>query len=118
MSLEHDIQQKVFRSEYQKALLNVLYTNNHLIGVVNDFFKDYSITRQQYNVMRIIRGQSPKAASTFSADAPLRIPLDALMSIQYGQPLMLAAFMQRRCRSSPLISPDAKIPACRACTPF
>lgn len=63
MSLEHDIQQKVFRSEYQKALLNVLFTNNHLIGVVNDFFKDYSITRQQYNVMRIIRGQSPKAAS-------------------------------------------------------
>ena len=32
------------------------------------------------------------------------------MSIQYGQPLMLAAFMQRRCRSSPLISPDALPP--------
>jgi len=63
MSLEHDIQQKTFRSEYQKALLNILFTNNYLINIVNDFFKDYSITRQQYNVLRIIKGQLPKAAS-------------------------------------------------------
>ncbi|HEX5168120.1 MAG TPA: MarR family transcriptional regulator [Cyclobacteriaceae bacterium] len=63
MSLENDIQQKSFRSEYQKALLNIIFTHNCLNNTVNDFFKDYSITRQQYNVMRIIRGQSPKAAS-------------------------------------------------------
>ena len=63
MSLENDIQQKSFRSEYQKALLNIIYTHNFLNNIVNEFFKDYSITRQQYNVMRIIKGQSPKAAS-------------------------------------------------------
>lgn len=63
MSLENDIQQKSFRSEYQKALLNIIYTHNYLNNIVNEFFKDYSITRQQYNVMRIIKGQSPKAAS-------------------------------------------------------
>jgi DNA-binding MarR family transcriptional regulator len=63
MSLENDIQQKVFRSEYQKALLNIIFTHNYLNNIVNDFFKDYSITRQQYNVMRIIKGQAPKAAS-------------------------------------------------------
>lgn len=63
MSLENDIQQKSFRSEHQKALLNIIYTHNFLNNIVNEFFKDYSITRQQYNVMRIIRGQSPKAAS-------------------------------------------------------
>ena len=63
MSLEHDIQQKTFRSEYHKAILNILFTHNYLINTVNDFFKDYSITRQQYNVMRIIRGQTSKTAS-------------------------------------------------------
>lgn len=63
MSLENDIQQKSFRSEHQKALLNIIYTHNYLNNIVNEFFKDYSITRQQYNVMRIIKGQSPKAAS-------------------------------------------------------
>ena len=63
MSLEQDIQQKTFRSDYQKALLNILFTGNYLITIVNDFFKPYRITRQQYNVMRIIKGQSPKAAS-------------------------------------------------------
>jgi len=63
MSLEQDIQQKTFRSDYQKALLNILFTSNYLITIVNDFFKPYHITRQQYNVMRIVKGQLPKAAS-------------------------------------------------------
>ena len=63
MSLEQDIQQKTFRSDYQKALLNILFTSNYLIAIVNDFFKPYDITRQQYNVMRIVKGQLPKAAS-------------------------------------------------------
>jgi DNA-binding MarR family transcriptional regulator len=63
MSLEQDIQQQTFRSEYQKALLNILFTSNYLVTVVNDFFKPYDITRQQYNVMRIVKGQLPKAAS-------------------------------------------------------
>jgi DNA-binding MarR family transcriptional regulator len=63
MSLETDIQQQTFRSEYQKALLNILFTSNYLIAIVNDFFKPYDITRQQYNVMRSVKGQLPKAAS-------------------------------------------------------
>jgi DNA-binding MarR family transcriptional regulator len=43
--------------------LNILFTSNYLVTVVNDFFKPYDITRQQYNVMRIVKGQLPKAAS-------------------------------------------------------
>lgn len=63
MSLERDLQQKAFKSEYQKALLNIIYTHNSLLSGMNDFFKDYEITRQQYNVLRILRGQSPKPAT-------------------------------------------------------
>lgn len=63
MSLENDIQQKIFRSEYHKALLNIIYTHNVLISDSNDFFKHYGVTRQQYNVLRILRGQHPVGAT-------------------------------------------------------
>src|SRR5690606_24496224 len=63
MSLEHDIQQKTFRSEYHKALLNIVYTHNFLLNESNNFFKHYSVTRQQYNVLRILRGQHPGGAT-------------------------------------------------------
>lgn len=60
MSLESDLKQKKFKSSYQKAFLNIMYTNYYLINNVNSFFKDHDITRQQYNVLRILRGQHPK----------------------------------------------------------
>lgn len=63
MSLEHDIQQRTFRSEYHKALLNIVYTHNVLLNESNNFFKHYSVTRQQYNVLRILRGQHPGGAT-------------------------------------------------------
>ena len=63
MSLERDIQQRVFRNEYQKAVLNILHTQNFIVGAMADLFKHHGITRQQYNVLRILRGQYPESAS-------------------------------------------------------
>jgi DNA-binding MarR family transcriptional regulator len=63
MSLEADIQQKTFRNEYQKAILNILYTQNFLVSRMSEVFKKFDITRQQYNVMRILRGQFPDPAT-------------------------------------------------------
>ncbi|MTI22685.1 MarR family transcriptional regulator [Fulvivirga sp. RKSG066] len=63
MSLKDDIKQKEFKTESQKALINVIYTYNHIIGQMNSFFKENDITRQQYNVLRILRGQSPQPAT-------------------------------------------------------
>lgn len=62
MSLENDIQQK-FRSESQKAILNILYTSYFVQDKLNMLFKKHDITRQQYNVLRILRGQHPGHAS-------------------------------------------------------
>jgi len=59
VSIKQDIKQKGFRNEYQKALINMLYTHNFLIGKMSDIFKKYDITRQQFNVLRILRGQHP-----------------------------------------------------------
>ena len=63
MTLEKSIHQKEFRNEHQKALLNILYTYSYLVGKTNDVFKDFEITRQQYNVLRILRGQHPKPST-------------------------------------------------------
>jgi DNA-binding MarR family transcriptional regulator len=63
MSLEEDIQQSAFRNEYQKAIINIMYTHNYLVGMMTDVFKQFDITRQQYNVLRILRGQYPDPAS-------------------------------------------------------
>jgi DNA-binding MarR family transcriptional regulator len=63
MSLSKDIQQKEFHSEYQKAIINIMYTHNHVVNVMSEVFKDFDITRQQYNVLRILRGQFPGHAS-------------------------------------------------------
>jgi DNA-binding MarR family transcriptional regulator len=62
MSLESDLQQK-FRNESQKAMLNILYTSYFIQDKMNMLFKRYDITRQQYNVLRILRGQHPGHAS-------------------------------------------------------
>lgn len=63
MGLAEDIQQKEFKNEHQKVLLNIIYTYNHLIYEMNILFKERDITRQQYNVLRILRGQYPNPAS-------------------------------------------------------
>ena len=63
MGLAEDIKQTKYISERQKALLNIIYTYNTLINEMNAYFKEHDVTRQQYNVLRILRGQSPKPAS-------------------------------------------------------
>ena len=60
MSIAEDIKQSSFTSEYQKALINILYTHNYLINNMNKVFKKYDVTRQQFNVLRILRGNQPK----------------------------------------------------------
>lgn len=63
MHLEDEIKQRRFKDEHEKALINLIYTNNQLINQMNSFFKDYDLTRQQYNVLRILRGQKGNAVT-------------------------------------------------------
>lgn len=59
MKLEDEIHQKKFKNDYQKLAVNLLYTSHWLNGHYNSFFKNSDITSQQYNVLRILRGQYP-----------------------------------------------------------
>jgi DNA-binding MarR family transcriptional regulator len=60
MSLENDIKQSNFKSPYSKAIVNIIYTNNWLQSLQVEIFKPFDLTLQQYNVLRILRGQYPK----------------------------------------------------------
>lgn len=64
MRIEEEIKQKTFRNEYQRATINLLYSSSWLLKSHRDFFVRFSITEQQYNVLRILKGQYPGAIST------------------------------------------------------
>lgn len=63
MKLEEEIKQKKFNSPQHKAAVNILFTSNWLQTLHCDCLKKQDITMQQYNVLRILRGQHPDAAS-------------------------------------------------------
>lgn len=63
MSLSNEIHQAEFRNEYHKALVNILYTHNYIVSHMSNVFKEFDITRQQFNVLRILRGQYPAACT-------------------------------------------------------
>ena len=63
MKLEQEIKQSKFRNEYHKLAVNVLYTNSWLMNLYSTLFSKYDITSNQYNILRILRGQYPNPAT-------------------------------------------------------
>jgi len=56
MSIEKDISQRKFTSEYQKAMVNLVYTHNWMMEKMKLFFEKADLTTQQFNILRILRG--------------------------------------------------------------
>lgn len=56
MSIDNEINQKTFRNEHQKAILNLIYTYNWITEKARPIFERYDITSQQFNILRILRG--------------------------------------------------------------
>jgi DNA-binding MarR family transcriptional regulator len=64
MRLEEEIKQnKKFANEQQKLIVNIIYTSNWLRLMHMKSLKPFGISPEQYNVLRILRGQSPSCAS-------------------------------------------------------
>ncbi|MFN5360018.1 MAG: MarR family winged helix-turn-helix transcriptional regulator [Bacteroidota bacterium] len=61
MKLEEAIQTSRFSSEKHKAVLNILYTAWQLKTIISHELKPFGISHEQYNVLRILKGSSPKA---------------------------------------------------------
>ncbi|MEJ6793113.1 MAG: MarR family transcriptional regulator [Lacinutrix sp.] len=53
--LAKDINSK-FENNRVKAMLNIIYTANWITSCQNEFFKDFGISPQQYNILRILKG--------------------------------------------------------------
>jgi DNA-binding MarR family transcriptional regulator len=57
-TIAEELQQRNFRSDADMAYLNLIYTSNWFIFQVQGYLKQYDgLTMQQYNVLRILRGQ-------------------------------------------------------------
>jgi DNA-binding MarR family transcriptional regulator len=62
-TIEEEIKQTKFRSAQQKAMLNLIFTSNWLENKHRDYFKEYGLTNQQFNILRILKGQHPSKIS-------------------------------------------------------
>jgi DNA-binding MarR family transcriptional regulator len=60
MELEKVIQQKAFQNQHHKLVVNLIYTGNWITQKTAKDMKKYGITVQQYNILRILRGQYPQ----------------------------------------------------------
>jgi DNA-binding MarR family transcriptional regulator len=58
--IEEAIKQAQFKDEYNKAVVNLLYTHSYLVGFQTAVLKPQDLSPEQYNVLRILRGQQGK----------------------------------------------------------
>lgn len=62
MELEKEIETK-FEDNYHKTVVNIIYTYGWLMSLLKQRLSTQNVTLQQYNILRILRGQYPKAAT-------------------------------------------------------
>jgi DNA-binding MarR family transcriptional regulator len=64
MEIEKEIKQNIkFSSEYHKLSVNILYTASWIGVLHTGKLKPFGLTPQQFNLLRILRGQHPKPAT-------------------------------------------------------
>lgn len=66
MKLEDELKMPKFRNPYQKASLNLMFTGEWMMARVDSLLKPYDISSQQFNVLRILRGQQGKPINLFT----------------------------------------------------
>ncbi len=55
MGIEKDINQQKFRNEYQKSIVNLIYTYNWVTEQIKVVLEASDLTMQQFNILRILR---------------------------------------------------------------
>jgi DNA-binding MarR family transcriptional regulator len=63
MRIDEEIQSTNFEDNYHKAVININYTQGWLSNTFRCKFEKFNLTEQQFNVLRILRGQFPKPAT-------------------------------------------------------
>jgi DNA-binding MarR family transcriptional regulator len=63
MRIDDEIQSSKFENNYHKAVINISYTYNWVNNETRSLFEKNNITVQQFNILRILRGQYPNPAT-------------------------------------------------------
>ena len=63
MGIEEDIKSTNFEDNYHKAVINLSYTYGWINNFARPKFEKHNLTQQQFNILRILRGQFPKPAT-------------------------------------------------------
>ena len=63
MKIEEEIIQSKFRNAHHKAIVNLIFTSNWFNTRQQEFLKPYGITGQQFNILRILKGQNGASIS-------------------------------------------------------
>jgi DNA-binding MarR family transcriptional regulator len=63
MKIEEEILSTNFEDNYHKVAVNVSYTYGWLSNIFRCELEKFNLTSQQFNVLRILRGQYPKPAT-------------------------------------------------------
>jgi hypothetical protein len=61
--IEEAIKQSEFKDNYNKVVVNLLYTHSYLLSFQTAVLKPMNLSPEQYNVLRILRGQQGKPAT-------------------------------------------------------
>lgn len=63
MDIGKEINSDKFDNNHQKSIVNLLYTYGWLTNLLKQELNKFDVTPQQYNVIRILRGQMPNPAT-------------------------------------------------------
>jgi DNA-binding MarR family transcriptional regulator len=63
MNIEDEIKSTTPLENSKKIILNILYTQNVVNDKLNEILKPYDLSGEQYNVLRILRGQKGRPAN-------------------------------------------------------
>ena len=72
MKIEEAIKQPKFKDEFEKADINIIFTSNWMHNQLHGLLKPYDVSQQQFNILRILRGQKRKPA-------PLKLLTERMM---------------------------------------
>lgn len=63
MKIEEVIKSSIALSDSKKVILNIMYAQNIISDKFNEILKPYDLSGEQYNVLRILRGQKGNPAN-------------------------------------------------------
>jgi DNA-binding MarR family transcriptional regulator len=63
MKIEEELKSTVEYNKSTRVVLNIMYTQNVISDSFNEIVKRYDISGEQYNVLRILRGQKGQPAN-------------------------------------------------------